>query len=179
MRRGDQWLFVSFAGVIHPVDVSGATLAFGEPWPLLDDADRAANWRVGGLQHLAVHDKTGRLYVLMHQGGPDTHKDPGSEVWVYDIAERRRLQRIPVANPLVSFIALTSALDPASWSRWALEKTLPNPGIERILVTQDDQPVLVAGTSLPPAIMIHDAITGAPLREVSEPGLAGTLLFAP
>ncbi len=183
VRRGNEWLFVSFAGVIHPVDVSGETLAFGEPWPLLDDADRAANWRVGGLQHLAVHEKSGRLYVLMHQGGPDTHKDPGTEVWGYDIASRRRVQTIPVANPLVSFISLTSALDPTSTSgsisRWALEKALPHPGIERILVTQDDQPVLVAGASMPPAIVIHDAISGEMLREIAEPGLAGTLLFAP
>jgi methylamine dehydrogenase heavy chain len=179
VRRGNTWLFVSFAGVIHPVDVSGPALAFGEPWPLLDDADRAASWRVGGLQHLAVHDKTGRLYVLMHQGGPDTHKEPGTEVWVYDLANHRQLQKIPVANPLVSFIALTGSLDPASWSRWALEKALPNPGIERILVTQDDAPVLVSGASLPPAVIVHDAMTGEKLREISEPGLAGTLLFEP
>jgi hypothetical protein len=28
-------------------------------------------------------------------------------------------------------------------------------------------------------VAVHDALTGAMVREVSEPGLAGSLLFAP
>ena len=40
------------------------------------------------MQHLAVHQKSGRLYSLMHQGGPDTHKEPGTELWIYDLARR-------------------------------------------------------------------------------------------
>jgi hypothetical protein len=56
---------------------------------------------------------------------------------------------------------------------------LPNPGVERILVTQDERPVLVASASIPPTITVHDAMTGAVLREVSEPGLAGSLLSTP
>jgi len=73
-RRGDQWFFVSFEGVVHPVDVSGPALRFAEPWSLLSDADRKESWRVGGMQQLALHAATGRLYALMHQGGVDTHK---------------------------------------------------------------------------------------------------------
>ena len=42
VRHGDQWLFVSFAGVIHPVGVGGPEPVFGEPWPLFSDADRDA-----------------------------------------------------------------------------------------------------------------------------------------
>jgi len=56
---------------------------------------------------------------------------------------------------------------------------LPNPGVDRILVTQDDHPVLIASASVPPAVTVHDALTGAIVREISEPGLAGSLLFAP
>src|SRR5205807_411975 len=89
VRRGNEWLFVSFEGVVHPVDVSGR------------------------------------------------------------------------------------------FTRWLLTRVLPNTGVERILVTQDEHPVLVASASLPPSVTIHDAMTGAVLREVSEPGLAGSLLFAP
>ena len=88
VRRGNEWFFVSFEGKVHAVDVAGETLRFGEPWPLFDDADRAARWRIGGGQLLAIHGPTGRLYGLMHQGGPDTHKEPGTEVWVYDLATR-------------------------------------------------------------------------------------------
>src|SRR5207249_4995007 len=62
VRRGSEWLFVSFEGVVHPVDVGGDMPRFGETWSLVDDADRRAAWRVGGGQHLAVHAASGRLY---------------------------------------------------------------------------------------------------------------------
>jgi len=177
VRRGNEWLFVSFAGVVHPVDVSAAAPRFGETWSLVDDEDRRGSWRIGGPQHLAVHAASGRLYALMHQGGPDTHKEPGSEVWVYDLTSRKRVQRIPVLNPLVSFIGQQARS--GNFTRWLLTKVLPNTGVERILVTQDEHPVLVASASLPPTVTIHDAMTGAVLREVSEPGLAASLLFTP
>jgi hypothetical protein len=184
VRRRDEWLFPSFAGMIHAVDVSAADrLSFAEPWSLLDDADRQASWRIGGAQHLAVHAGSERLYALMHQGAVDTHKDPGTEVWVYDLTRRVRVQRIPVLNPLVSFIGQQMALDQRGrrgrLTRWLLGRVLPNPGIDRILVTQDERPVLIASASMPPTVTIHDASTGAVVREVSEPGLAGSLLFAP
>src|SRR5881397_3213471 len=137
VRRGSEWLFVSFEGVMHPVDVSGEKPRFGETWSLVDDADRRASWRIGGGQHLAVHAASGRLYALMHQGGPDTHKAPGNEVWVFDLATRRRVQRIPVLNPLVSFIGQQAGS--GRFTRWLLTSVLPNTGVERILVTQDER----------------------------------------
>ena len=78
----------SFEGLLHTVDVSGSELVFGEPWSLLTDADRREDWRIGGAQHLAVHEGSGRLFSLVHQGGVDTHKQAGSELWVYDLAAR-------------------------------------------------------------------------------------------
>jgi methylamine dehydrogenase heavy chain len=183
VRRGDEWLFVSYEGVIHPVDVGGAALRFGETWSLVDDADRTAGWRIGGAQHLAVHAASGRLYALMHQGGKDTHKQPGTEIWVYDLATRARVQRFPVLNPVASFVGqqLTMAgqTRTARFTSWLMGKAFDNPGVDRILVTQDDRPVLVASASLPPTVTIHDAMTGAVLREITEVGLAGSLLFTP
>ena len=180
VRRGNDWFFVSFEGMVHPVDVASDTLRFGEPWSLFDDADRQAKWRIGGGQLLAIHGPTGRLYGLMHQGGPDTHKEPGTEVWVYDLAGRKRVQRIPLLSPLMSFVAQQAALDPATtkgrFGRWFLDKVMPHLGVERILVTQDDKPILIASASMPPTVTIHDAMSGAVLREVSEPGLGGGLL---
>jgi hypothetical protein len=114
----------------------------------------------------------------MHQGGVDTHKDPGTEVWVYDLATRRRVQRIPLRNPLLAFLDEQLG-GTGRLAAWLLGLVLPNPGVERILVTQDERPVLVASASVPPAVTIHDAMTGAVVRDVSEPGLAGSLLFAP
>jgi hypothetical protein len=32
---------------------------------------------------------------------------------------------------------------------------------------------------MPPTLTVHDAMSGAVLREIPEPGLAATLLYAP
>jgi methylamine dehydrogenase heavy chain len=177
VRRGSTWLFTSFEGNIQPVDVGGATITPGERWPLFDDADRKADWRIGGAQHLAVHAESGRLYALVHQGAADTHKQAGTEVWVYDLATRRRVQRIETLNPLVSFIATEGGL--GRFSRWALGVSLPHTGVDDILVTQDEHPVLIAAGAMPPTVTVHDAMTGAVQRELSEVGLGISLLFTP
>ena len=183
VRRGNEWLFVSFEGQVRSVDVSGPELRFAEPWSLVDDADRGASWRVGGGQHLAVHAASARLYALMHQGEQDTHKNPGTEVWVYDLAAKRRVQRIAVTNPLPSFVGQQLGLEKRGrsgrFAGWLLERMLPHPGVERIAVTQDDRPVLVAGASIPPTVTVQDATTGALVREIVEPGIAGTLFYLP
>lgn len=183
VRRGNEWLFVSFAGVMHPLDVSGETPRFGERWPLLSDDDRRGSWMIGGAQHLAVHAASGRLYALMHQGGPDTHKDPGTEVWVYDLADHRRVQRVSMLNPVASFVrqqvAASGRQRASGFTGWFLTKVLPHPGVDRILVTQDEHPVLIASAALPPTVTVHDARSGQVVREISEPGIAGSLLFAP
>jgi len=177
VRAGTLWYFVSFAGRLHPVDVSGEALRFPEPWTLLEPAD--AGWRVGGQQHLAVHARSGRLYVLVHRGGPDTHKASGTEVWVYDLAARRRVARVALDNPLVAFVGQQTGLAPASWTRAILRRILPNTGVSAILVTQDEQPVLIAAAQEPPTVSIHDATTGAVVGEVRDAGIALSLLFAP
>jgi len=183
VRRGDEWLFTSFDGVIHPVNVAGPSLVFGETWSLLDDDDRADEWRIGGAQHLAVHTPSGRLYALMHQGGVDTHKDAGTEVWVYDLASKTRTARFPIPNPLVSFVRQSGGLDPDStthgFALWMLEKMLPHTGADRLLVTQDEAPVLIISASVPPTVTVHDAETGAFVRDVAEVGIASSLLYAP
>ena len=67
------------------------------------------------MQHLALHAGTGRLYSLMHVGGEYTHKDPGTEVWVYDLAGKRRVQRIALKDPATS-IAVTRDAKPLLFS---------------------------------------------------------------
>src|SRR5207247_10731614 len=51
VRRGNEWLFVSFEGAVHPVDVSGETPRFGETRSLVDDEDRRAASPRGGRHH--------------------------------------------------------------------------------------------------------------------------------
>jgi methylamine dehydrogenase heavy chain len=183
VRRGDEWLFVSFEGHVQPIDVSGDALRPGERWSLLDQAERDADWRIGGQQHLAVHAASGRLFALMHQGGPDTHKTPGTEVWVYDLATRRRLQRLEMPSPLATFVSQLGELSAEGVlgraGRWMLGATLPHTGIDNIMVTQDEKPVLVAAGAMPPTVTVHDAETGEVRREISEAGLGLSLLYAP
>ena len=50
---------------------------------------------------------------------------------------------------------------------WLLDVAIPNPGIESILVTQDDEPVLVTGTQVGGSLAVYDALSGELLRRVS------------
>ena len=179
VRCRDEWLFVSYDGMIHAVDVSGPELRFAEPWSLFSDAERKAQWRIGGNQHLAVHAATGRLFALVHQGPPDTHKQGGREVWVYDLSSRTRVLQIALANPLAGLVRQQMGFARGGVAGWALGALLPNPGADVILVTQDDAPLLLATGQGPMPVLVHDARSGEPVGEVSEAGLASTLLFAP
>jgi len=182
-RDGKTWTFVSFEGLVHTLDVSGEQPQMGKPWPLLGDEDRNDSWRIGGGQPIALHASSGKLYVLVHQGGKDTHKEPGKEIWVYDVARRSRTLRIPVNSPLASFVRGQMRLGGESMQdrlvSWLLDNVLPNLGAEAILVTKDERPVLVVMSMMPPAVTVHDATTGAVLREIAEPGLSGSVLVAP
>jgi methylamine dehydrogenase heavy chain len=115
----------------------------------------------------------------MHQGDVDTHKAPGHEVWVFDAATHRRVQRIALENPLVTFIGQQGGIARGGVARWALEKILPHPGVDAIAVTKDDAPVLIAGAAMPPTVSIYDARSGEALRDVSEVGIALSLITVP
>jgi methylamine dehydrogenase heavy chain len=86
--------FLSFLGQVHEVDLSGAEPVFAPPWSLLGPGEQ--EWRPGGAQPGAIHRALGRLFVPMHRGGEGTHKDGGSEIWVYDLAAHSRLARWPL-----------------------------------------------------------------------------------
>jgi hypothetical protein len=101
---------------------------------------------------------------------------------VYDLATRRRVQRIETLSPLASFVSQQSALSPdgvfGRMGRWLLGASLPHTGVDNILVTQDEHPVLIAAGAMPPTVTVHDAMTGAVEREISEVDLGISLVFA-
>jgi len=184
VRAGNQWIFVSFEGRVHSVDVSGAEIVASEPWALLTEADRRENWRVGGLQHLAVHAASGRLYSLVHKGGPGTHKEPGEEVWVYDIGRRQRLQRIVLRNPGLTIYGFPVEIG-SDWSwpfnrlaSWAVDRFVP-PMVSHIQVTADDEPLLITAAQFSGALGLYDARDGRFLRRVQPTGWMTDLLVAP
>lgn len=163
-RLGDRFLFTTYGGMLHEVDLSGERPVFGEPWPLVDqDAEpasflatlftggKAGPWKPGGYQLMTAHEASGRLFVAMHpvtwSGGEGDHVFPGPEVWVYDLAARERVDRIELRGVAIS-----------------------------IHVTQDDAPLLVAGAvdveTEEPGLEFYDVATGRFVRDLSEPGPA-------
>ena len=147
VRWQDQWLYVSFENVVHPVDVSGDAPEFLPTWSLLTDEDRAEEWRSGGVQFLALHEKSGRLFSLMHKGGLDTHKDPGNEIWVYDLGTKKRINRFKLKGIASS-----------------------------IQVTQDDEPLLLTAFVGIPNLTVYDPDSGERLRTIKKLGSTISLL---
>lgn len=184
VRIGSVWYFVSFEGVVHPVDVSSDPPRFLPTWEIVSADERKANWRTGGSQHLAAHEQSKRLFVLMHQGGPDTHKEPGTEVWVFDTATQKRMARIPLRFPGLTIYGFAVEPD-TSWPwgsgtlfRWALDRFFPA-AVTAIAVTPDDSPYLVTTSEFVGALALYDAADGRFLKRVQPVGWTTDLLFAP
>ena len=130
--------FPSFLGNVQPIDLSGSVPDIGEKWSLVDGVE--GGWRPGGIV-LAGSDSDGSLYVMMHPDGYEgSHKDPGTEVWVFDPTEQTRLRRIELALP-----AITMGL------------------------TRGDDPLLLA-TNVNLEIDVYDATSGEHLRTLSNFG---------
>ncbi len=77
------------------MDFSHAEPVFEPPWSIVSAADKGT-WRPGGQQVGAIHLGLGRLFVPMHRGGEGTHKDSGTEIWVFDLKSHQRLARWPI-----------------------------------------------------------------------------------
>ena len=134
------YAFLSFLGEVHGVDLRGAQPAFTPPWSMVGEAEKG-RWRPGAEQVGAIHRGLGRLYVPMHQGGEGSHKDGGTEIWVFDLASHRRLAR---------------------WSMAGL-------GLSRVMavqVSQDAAPILFAATDHAD-VAVLDALTGR-LRHIEK-----------
>jgi methylamine dehydrogenase heavy chain len=95
----DKAYFISYHGMVLPVDFSGPEAIAQPSWSLLGDADKAQKWRPGGWQTVSYAAKSGLLYALMHQGGEWTHKQFGTEVWVFNAQTHQRVQRIKLKTP--------------------------------------------------------------------------------
>jgi methylamine dehydrogenase heavy chain len=184
VRYGDQWLFPSFQGQLYAVSVAGPQVELAAAWPLLDDADRAQSWRIGGMQHLALHARSGRLYTLMHRGGADTHKEPGEEVWTYDLHARQRIARIELRNPGVTIYGFPIEVW-RTWvwpfnrmAEWVFDAVAPA-DVGFIQVTQDERPLLLTASQYFGSLGVYDALDGRFLRRVEPTGWTSDVLVAP
>lgn len=108
-RVGDRLILVSYHGTVHTLDLGGAKPVAAAPWSLVDAADKQG-WRPGGYQLFAIEPRSGRLFVGMHDKGAEgSHKSPAKEIWVFDLASRRRLARLPGQMAVAMRVAGTDA----------------------------------------------------------------------
>ena len=115
---------------------------------MLGDGDEG--WRPGGIQVTGVDD-AGRLYVMMHPDGYEgSHKDPGTEVWVYDVDTQERVQRIELALPVIS-MGMTVGDDPY------LMGTNVNLQIDVYSVATGEHLRTLSGFGEETALMVHGA----------------------
>jgi len=178
-----RWLFASFEGMAHEVDFAAREGPVAQdPWSLFTDEERADGWRIGGHQHLAFYEgPAGKmLFSLVHQGGPDTHKQAGTELWKYRVGVGHGEKIADIDVPNLSASALRSLLDlPADGALdWLLQRLVPNAGADCVLVTPGAEPLIVLSNQEAPVIAVLDS-GGELLREIEEPGIAIGLLVAP
>ncbi len=87
----------------------------------------------------------------MHKGGgQETRKDPGEQIWIYDINQRQRINTLTTKH-----------------------------AVGLIEVTQDDQPLLFTADVARNAIDVYDAASGEFLRSVEQIGYTPTGLETP
>lgn len=153
LHIGDKYLFVSFNGNVYTVDLAKRNATFLPRWSLLTEEDKKNNWRPGGYQVDAYNAKTGLLYILMHQGDEATHKQPGNQIWVYDLADHKLI------------------------SKWDLPDIIKKEGVQPPLAIQVSQvakdPILFAATA-DSNLMLLNAETGQ-LKHVAKPFGATTM----
>jgi methylamine dehydrogenase heavy chain len=149
-RLGDAWLFPSVEGNLYTLDFSSGMLKSQPPWSLLRREEVAEDWRISGFQGVAIHAGRNELYLLVHKGAPETYKDFGTEVWVYDLAKKTAVRRIPLRHPAVS-----------------------------IAVSADPDPMLAVLFMEAAELDLHAAATGAHLRTIREVGVTPALLQFP
>jgi methylamine dehydrogenase heavy chain len=150
VRAGDTWLFASFGGTIYPIRNTSRGIELGPTWSLFTPRELTNHWRTGGLQHLALHLQKDRLFAIVHQGGLETHKDPGRWVWVYDVASHRKVQEIRLRHPTTS-----------------------------IQISQDSRPLLFACSLDSETLDIYDGSSGRYLRSVPDIGQTPSVLLTP
>ncbi len=145
---GKRAFFVSYHGMVYPMDLSASPAHPAGTWSLLSEQEKKSGWRPGGWQPVTGYDRDHLLFVLMHQGGEWTHTKAGPEVWVYDVNQHKRVERIPL---------------PVKAST--------------IRVTQDANPLLFALCTKESQLQIFSALKGRYMGTITEIGQNPYILF--
>ena len=136
------WLVVSYQGQVFDVSVEGDQINVSKPWSLLSAEEREASWRPGGGRFVGYHAGLDLLLVLMNAEGGFSHESAGTELWIYDRSEARKVAAVK------------------------LEASGSN-----LYVTQNAEPlVAVSGTDR--QVHVYDIATTKRMRSISEVGVS-------
>jgi methylamine dehydrogenase heavy chain len=105
-RSTEHAFFFSYTGIVYEAQL-GEHFRILKHWSLQQAAQLAPattsaleyTWRPGGAHFAAYHKASGRLFVLMHVGTHWSHKQPGTEIWVFDTEHQQRIARLPIPAP--------------------------------------------------------------------------------
>lgn len=136
-QSGDTYYFVSFLGNLAAVNMGGDTAGLEGTWPLVAGADLKKGWRPGGYQPLAVHGQ--RAYVTMHPGGAEgSHKNPAAEIWVIDLAKKKRVTRMPGNDSVALEVSEDGmklfAINPVKAEFMVYDRLGPKPRVRKLQV---------------------------------------------
>jgi len=160
-RSGPTWYFVSLQNNVYALQMTAAGVRNAGKWSLTSAKERKDNWRISGVQHTAMHRDSGRLFVLMHQGDPDTQQEPGTEVWVYDIKTQSRIERIKLEELSIA-IGVSQGARPRLYS---VDFFWPMPTLATMWVylTKGEDELM---KSVQQCITVYDADDGEFLRRI-------------
>ncbi|WP_423208345.1 methylamine dehydrogenase (amicyanin) large subunit [Paracoccus yeei] len=146
MRAG-RLVWPTYTGKIFQIDLTEEKATFREPIEALTEAERADNWRPGGLQQTAYHRASDRIFLLVDQRDQWRHKTASRFVVVLDAATGERISKIELGHE-----------------------------IDSINVSQDAEPLLYALSAGTQTLHIFDAGTGKELRKVTHLGRGPQIL---
>jgi methylamine dehydrogenase heavy chain len=161
-RLGSTWYFVSSQNNVYALDMTATGIKLTDKWSLVSDSERADNWRISGMENTAIHRDSGRLFVLMHQGGADTRKDPASEVWAYNLKTHSRVARFEL-NDMTLSLAVSQGPNPRLYT---VDFIVPLPYLAKawIYLTQGKTGIMKV---MQQGIGIYDAQTGKTLHQIT------------
>ncbi|UJJ31476.1 amine dehydrogenase large subunit [Halopseudomonas maritima] len=162
-RLGDTWYFVSQQNYAWGLQMTAAGAERRQRWSLVSDAERADGWGVAGNHGTAIHEASGRLFVLMHKDVPENYQKPGTEVWVYDVRSEQRVARIELEAHSTA-IGVSQGAQPRLYS---LDWIVPMPALFTtwIYLTRGEaglMPLMRQGINL------YDADSGEHLRGIGD-----------
>ena len=156
VRSADGWLFVSLEGQVYDVSVNDGAVEVTAGWNINPEDEEGAtdlngvpipaddSWRIGGRQPFAYNAEHELLVTLMHEGGgQETFEDMGTQIWAFSAATGRRAYVLELEEEVHA---------------------------GSVMLTGDDEPLLLISTDNDGELLIYDALTSRLLNRVPELG---------